>query len=47
MNKKNILLSGLIFIDITVILLGLIIIFNNDASDESESLNLRQRLEKT
>jgi hypothetical protein len=47
MDKKNILLIGLIFIDITVILLGLIIIFKNDSSDESESLNLRQRLTKT
>jgi len=47
MDKKNILLIGLIFIDITVILLGLIIIFKNDASDESKSLNLRQRLTKT
>jgi hypothetical protein len=47
MDKKNILLTGLIFIDITAILLGLIIIFKNDASDESSNIYLRQRLEKT
>ena len=47
MDKKNILLIGLIVIDITVILLGLIIIYKNKANNESVNLNLRHRLNKT